>query len=66
MGVVSKPTEPRPPYFSGFLTYDKRKFVEKFETHVGALLWKISIFQFNTAMYMCPLILKVSSVSKLC
>jgi hypothetical protein len=50
VGVAYKPVEPRPPYFAGFLTYDKRKFVENLKL-IGALLWNLSIFQFYTAMY---------------
>ena len=50
VGVASKPVEPRPPYFAGFLRYDKRKFVENLKL-IGALLWKLLIFQFYTAMY---------------
>jgi hypothetical protein len=50
VGVASKPVEPHTPYFAGFLTYDKRKFVENLK-FIGLLLWKLSIFQFYTAMY---------------
>jgi hypothetical protein len=50
VGVASKPVEPHPPYFAGFLAYGKRKFVENFK-FIGALLWKLIIFQFYTAMY---------------
>ena len=50
VGVASKPVEPHPPYFAGFLTYNKRKFVENLK-FIGLLLWKLSIFQFYTAMY---------------
>ena len=50
MGVASKPVEPHPPYFAGFLAYGKRKFVENLK-FIGALLWKLLIFQFYTAMY---------------
>ena len=50
MGVASKPVEPHPPYFAGFLAYGKRKFVENLK-FIGALLWKLIIFQFYTAMY---------------
>ena len=52
MGVASKPVElrPHPPYFAGFLRYDKRKFVENLKL-IGALLWKFLSFQFYTAMY---------------
>jgi hypothetical protein len=50
VGVASKPVEPRPPYFAGFLTYGNRKFVENLKL-IGALLWKSLSFQFYTAMY---------------
>ena len=50
MGVASKPVEPRPQYFAGFLTYGKRKFVENLKL-IGAVLWKLLSFQFYTAMY---------------
>ena len=50
MGVAFKPVEPRPQYFAGFLTYDKRKFVINLKI-IDLLLWKLSIFQFYTAMY---------------
>ena len=50
VGVASKPVVPRPPYFAGFLRYDKRKFVENLKL-IGALLWILLIFQFYTAMY---------------
>ena len=50
MGVASIPVEPRPTYFAGFNTYGKRKFVESLKL-IGALLWKLLSFQFNTAMY---------------
>ena len=45
MGVASKPIEPRPQYFAGFLTYGKRKFVENLKL-IGSLLWKIGIINF--------------------
>ena len=48
--MASKPVEPHPPYFAGFLAYGKRKFVENLK-FIGALLWKLLIFQFYTAMY---------------
>ena len=48
MGVASKPVEPRPLFFTGFLTYGKRKFVDL--KLIGALLWKLLIFQFYTAI----------------
>ena len=50
MGVASKPVEPHPPYFAGFLAYGKRKLVEDLK-FIGALSWKLLIFQFYTAMY---------------
>ena len=50
VGVASEPVEPRPPYFAGFLTYVKRKFEENLKP-LDLLLWKLSIFQFYTAMY---------------
>ena len=46
VGVASKPVEPGPSYFAGFL-YDKRKFVENLKL-IGVLLWKLSIFQSYT------------------
>ena len=45
VGVASKPIEPCPPYFAGFLTYGKRKFVENLKL-IGSLLWKIGIINF--------------------
>ena len=50
MGVASKLVEPCHPYFAGFLAYGKRKFVENLK-FLGALLWKLLIFQFHSAMY---------------
>ena len=50
MGVASKPVEPGPQYFAGLLAYGKRKFVENLK-FIGALMWKLLIFQFYTAMY---------------
>jgi hypothetical protein len=37
VGVASKPVEPRPPYFAGFLTHSKRKFAENLKL-IGAAL----------------------------
>jgi hypothetical protein len=39
VGVVSKPVEPRPPYFAGFPTYDKKMLVENMKL-IDAFLWK--------------------------
>ena len=39
---VSKPVEPRPPYFAGFLTFGKRKFVENLK-FIGAFYTAIYI-----------------------
>ena len=50
MGVASKPVEPGPPYFAGFLTCGKRMSVENLKL-IAALLWRLLSFQFYTAMY---------------
>ena len=50
VGVASKPIKPRPPYFAGFLIYGNRKFVENLKS-IGAIMRKLLLFQFNTAMY---------------
>jgi hypothetical protein len=46
VGVETKPIEPRPPYFAGFLTYSKRKFVELLKL-IGLLLWRMEIINFS-------------------
>ena len=50
VGVASKPVEPRPPYLACFIAYGKKKFVENLKL-TCALLWKLLIFQFFTAIY---------------
>ena len=46
VGVEFKPIEPRPPYFAGFLTYSKRKFVECLKL-IGSLWWRMEIIIFS-------------------